>query len=489
MGLESINTFEAKIAAGNGEQVLSREVRRLGNKLEFCRLLTWYHTGSGFFVNTSLTMLGVLSSVWTILFWSVLRLLGQGSNVTTYLGAVQILQLGTLSVIGFWFTKALEEGVIMATWAVVRQLVQGSAMFFIFRSQTTASGFITDLLFGGAKYAATGRGYKLASSSVIDLYERFGRSHMYLGAVLLVYCLVALLAMKTFAYAIMLWAPLLVSAALLFGPFWFTPLSFRTKHVLDDATKLQTWLLSSADKHSWWSWNKEQRAKQRNINGKQLARLLKGVLLAFYNIIPIGLLVLAIIARLYTEELPDELPFDWEENVEKAPKAIVYCALLACWVVPSLFASAAEERNKAVGLRTRWRWVVILSGFVMAAVLVASFLIFRNSFFWTAFSALLLLRLLPLLNFTPVCKRLLWGVVDSVYYLADVSITMILIGVRFVLSFGDIVTAIQQQLLFNSAWSSQVVHSEDMQSTQTLHVLKELLALKKQAVSFESGSR
>ena len=77
---------------------------------------------------------------------------------------------------------------------------------------------------------------------------------------------------------------------------------------------------------------------------------------------------------------------------------------------------------------------------------------------------------------------------DSVYYLADVSITMVLIGVRFVLSFGDIVTAIQQQLLFNSAWSSQVVHSEDMQSTQTLHVLKELLALKKQAVSFESSS-
>ena len=128
-----------QIAAGNGEQVLSREVRRLGNKLELCRLLTWYHTGSGFFVNTSLTMLGVLSSVWTILFWSVLRLMGQGSNVATYLGAVQMLQLGTLSVIGFWFTKALEEGVVMATWAVVRQLVQGEEVMWDPKSERESS--------------------------------------------------------------------------------------------------------------------------------------------------------------------------------------------------------------------------------------------------------------------------------------------------------------------------------------------------------------
>jgi hypothetical protein len=91
---------------------------------------------------------------------------------------------------------------------------------------------MTDLLFGGAKYAATGRGYKLATSSIIDLYQRFGRSHMYLGAVLLVYCFATLLAMKTFAYALVLWAPFLVAVSLLVGPFWFTPLAFRTRHVL-----------------------------------------------------------------------------------------------------------------------------------------------------------------------------------------------------------------------------------------------------------------
>jgi hypothetical protein len=56
---------------------------------------------------------------------------------------------------------------------------------------------------------------------------------------------------------------------------------------------------------------------------------------------------------------------------------------------------------------------------------------------------------------------------------------MCLTGVRFILSFGDILTSIQQQLLFNTAWSTQVLQAEDLQSTQILHALKELLALKK----------
>jgi hypothetical protein len=35
-----------QIAAGNGEQVLSRDVRRLAHNMNFARLLTWYHTGA-----------------------------------------------------------------------------------------------------------------------------------------------------------------------------------------------------------------------------------------------------------------------------------------------------------------------------------------------------------------------------------------------------------------------------------------------------------
>jgi len=40
--------------------------------------------------------------------------------------------------------------------------------------------------FGGAKYAATGRGYKLQATPFMDLFQQYGRSHMWSGAHILV---------------------------------------------------------------------------------------------------------------------------------------------------------------------------------------------------------------------------------------------------------------------------------------------------------------
>lgn len=102
-------------------------------------------------------------------------------------------------------------------------------MFFIFRAQTSAYSFTYDLLFGGAKYLPTGRGYKLAPTSFKDLYRRFGRSHFYFGAVLLQYAVACIAAGHMGgAQLLVLWAQFLVVVSLLYGPFWFTPFAFRT---------------------------------------------------------------------------------------------------------------------------------------------------------------------------------------------------------------------------------------------------------------------
>lgn len=57
VGLNQISLFEAKVASGNGEQVLSRDVFRLGRGLDLFRSLSFYHTSVGFFVATALTAL------------------------------------------------------------------------------------------------------------------------------------------------------------------------------------------------------------------------------------------------------------------------------------------------------------------------------------------------------------------------------------------------------------------------------------------------
>lgn len=52
VGLNQISLFEAKIANGNGEQTLSRDIYRLGHRFDFFRMLSCYFTTVGFYFST-----------------------------------------------------------------------------------------------------------------------------------------------------------------------------------------------------------------------------------------------------------------------------------------------------------------------------------------------------------------------------------------------------------------------------------------------------
>ncbi|KAL3516603.1 hypothetical protein ACH5RR_023505, partial [Cinchona calisaya] len=52
VGLNQIALFEAKIANGNGEQTMSRDVYRLGHRFDFFRMLSCYFTTVGFYIST-----------------------------------------------------------------------------------------------------------------------------------------------------------------------------------------------------------------------------------------------------------------------------------------------------------------------------------------------------------------------------------------------------------------------------------------------------
>lgn len=52
VGLNQIALFEGKVAGGNGEQVLSRDVYRLGQLFDFFRMMSFYVTTVGFYFCT-----------------------------------------------------------------------------------------------------------------------------------------------------------------------------------------------------------------------------------------------------------------------------------------------------------------------------------------------------------------------------------------------------------------------------------------------------
>ena len=63
VGLNQIALFEGKVAGGNGEQVLSRDIYRLGQLFDFFRMLSFFFTTVGYYVCTMVCLLMILSIV------------------------------------------------------------------------------------------------------------------------------------------------------------------------------------------------------------------------------------------------------------------------------------------------------------------------------------------------------------------------------------------------------------------------------------------
>ncbi|KAL4451723.1 hypothetical protein ABPG75_007385 [Micractinium tetrahymenae] len=310
MGFDSINSFESKVSGGNGEQVMSRDVHRLGTQFDFFRLMSFYHSGCGFFINTFLVMLSVYVNIWSILVLALttdsymVTYNGERINVltgsaSTGVSIQQIIQLGMFSIVTYAVELLLEYGFAKMIATILMQIVQGSLGFFIFRSRTTAYFFWNDVLYGGAKYIPTGRGYAIKHNSFVKVYTSYARSHLYYAAELLLLAILLLL-IDSSSYPQIAWSTWMVSVAILWSPFWFNPQTFQLERVKDDFASWLLWMRDVTDtstNSTWFSWNKGQLEKARNEGQTQTSpwgTALQGVV----NAIPTALLIVASITKL-----------------------------------------------------------------------------------------------------------------------------------------------------------------------------------------------
>lgn len=74
VGLNQISLFEAKVACGNGEQTLSRDIYRLGHRFDFFRMLSCFFTTTGFYVNSVVIPFDL--KIATTEKWTILYLIG-----------------------------------------------------------------------------------------------------------------------------------------------------------------------------------------------------------------------------------------------------------------------------------------------------------------------------------------------------------------------------------------------------------------------------
>ena len=160
VGLNQIAMFEAKVASGNGEQMLSRDVYRLGHHLDFFRMFSFYYTTVGFFVSNMLIVLTVFVFLWGRVYLAlsgIERSLTTGSSalanaaLTATLNQQLVVQLGLLTALPMLVEDALENGFTSALWNMITMQLQLAFLFFTFEMGTRSHYFGRTLLHGGAK--------------------------------------------------------------------------------------------------------------------------------------------------------------------------------------------------------------------------------------------------------------------------------------------------------------------------------------------------
>uniref|UniRef100_M4BI64 1,3-beta-glucan synthase n=1 Tax=Hyaloperonospora arabidopsidis (strain Emoy2) TaxID=559515 RepID=M4BI64_HYAAE len=264
VGMQQIYKFEAKLAQGAAEQSLSRDVYRIGQRLDFFKLLSFYYNHVGFYFSTSVIIWTVYFLLYCNLLRSLLSLEGVGGREPVLLSTLQIM-LGSVA----FFTTApllatisVERGFKAALSEIFVLFVTGGPMYFLFHIGTKWFYFGQTILAGGAKYRATGRGFVTKHSSFDELYRFYASSHLYAAVEIAAGLTVYFIFTIGHEYFSMTWSLWLVCISWYCSPFWFNPLSFEWSDVMEDFRLWFKWMRGDGGNpnQSWEAWFKEENA-------------------------------------------------------------------------------------------------------------------------------------------------------------------------------------------------------------------------------------
>ncbi|KDO25777.1 hypothetical protein SPRG_09073 [Saprolegnia parasitica CBS 223.65] len=200
VALSQISMFEGKLANGAGETCLAREAHRMGAFLDFCRLNSMYYSHTGFYFATWLTIVTAFVFIYCKVYLAltgvqaqivlsmnstaiIMRNSDKGfdtrafNNLDNIINTQYYIQAGlflTLPLMAVYFTEAgLRRGFLR----FFNMMVTAGWAFFTFQVGTTMHYFDTNIVHGGAKYQATGRGFKITRETFVLLYKAYSASH------------------------------------------------------------------------------------------------------------------------------------------------------------------------------------------------------------------------------------------------------------------------------------------------------------------------
>ncbi|XP_038696263.1 callose synthase 3 [Tripterygium wilfordii] len=286
VGLNQISMFEAKIANGNGEQTLSRDIYRLGHRFDFFRMLSCYFTTIGFYFSTLITVLTVYVFLYGRLYLVLSGLeerlytqpaIRDNKPLQVALASQSFVQIGFLMALPMLMEIGLERGFRTALSEFVLMQLQLAPVFFTFSLGTKTHYYGRTLLHGGAKYRPTGRGFVVFHAKFADNYRLYSRSHFVKGIemmiLLLVYQIFGQPYRSAVAYVLITISMWFMVGTWLFAPFLFNPSGFEWQKIVDDWTDWNKWInnrggIGVPPEKSWESWWEEEQEHLR-YSGKR----------------------------------------------------------------------------------------------------------------------------------------------------------------------------------------------------------------------------
>ncbi|KAH8486791.1 hypothetical protein H0E87_025699 [Populus deltoides] len=304
VGLNQIALFEGKVAGGNGEQVLSRDVYRLGQLFDFFRMLSFYFTTVGYYVCTMMTVLTVYVFLYGrayLAFSGLDKAISVSAKkmgntaLDAALNAQFLVQIGVFTAIPMIMGFILELGLLKAVFSFITMQLQLCSVFFTFSLGTRTHYFGRTILHGGAKYRATGRGFVVRHIKFAENYRLYSRSHfvkaLEVALLLIVYIAYGYTDGGAVSFVLLTLSSWFLVISWLFAPYIFNPSGFEWQKTVDDFEDWTSWLLYKGGvgvkgDNSWESWWEEEQAHIQTLRGRILETILSLRFLIFqYGIV------------------------------------------------------------------------------------------------------------------------------------------------------------------------------------------------------------
>nr|XP_027127052.1 callose synthase 12-like [Coffea arabica] len=456
VGLNQVSMFEAKVASGNGEQVLSRDVYRLGHRLDFFRMLSFFYSTVGFFFNTMMIVLTVYAFLWGRLYLALGGVEGSANSKTnnnralaTILNQQFIIQLGIFTALPMIVENSLEHGFLNAVWEFITMQLQLSSVFYTFSMGTRAHYFGRTILHGGAKYRATGRGFVVQHKSFAENYRLYARSHFVkaieLGLILTVYASYSPIAKGTLVYILLTISSWFLVVSWLLAPFVFNPLGFDWLKTVYDFDDFMNWIwyrggVFAKAEQSWeqWWYEEQDHLRTTGLWGKVLEIILDLRFFFFqYGIV-------------------------YQLGIAAGSKSILVYLLSWIFVVVALglYLIVAYARDKYSAKEHIYYRLVQFLVVILVIVVIIALLEFTHfkfgdlfisllAFVPTGWGFILIAQVLrPFLQ-----KTMIWDIVVSVARLYDIMFAVIVLAPVAVLSWLPGFQSMQTRILFNEAFS------------------------------------